>query len=69
MKLRLGYTFQLTEDAVEHYGEEFSGLYEIDGIFRNDTEHPGYDMGVSPTNLIEAVGLPFAVYEWEIELV
>ncbi len=63
-----GQLFRLTNDAVEHYGEDYAGEYEISGIFGNDEEHPGYDMGVYPTKLVESNDLPMALYEWEIEL-
>ena len=44
----------------------------ITGVYRNDKEHPGYDIGVYPERLyefktIDGEDIPCALYEYEIE--
>jgi len=48
--------------------EDFTGkTLVVTGIFKNDKEHPGYDMGIYPEKLYEFKDCPFALYEYEIE--
>ncbi len=68
MKYRISDKFTLTDDAIDNYGEEYRGrVFEIDGVYHNHKEHQGYDMGVYPMQLVEAIDFNYAVYEWEIE--
>lgn len=44
----------------------------VSGVFKNDKDHPGYDMGLFPERLYEFVDeegndIPFALYEYELE--
>jgi hypothetical protein len=72
--------FKLTNAAIENYGEQYRNVvYTVRSwsnhyvpaktYFANPKHHlhghPGYD-GANKAKLYEAEGLPFAVYQWEI---
>ena len=48
----------------------FTGkTWMVDHIAHDESEHPYYDEGVSPSVLISAEGLPVSLYDWEFEIV
>jgi len=51
----------------ENYEKFIGKTLKVIGVFKNDKEHPGYDMGVYPMKLYEFKDCPFALYEYEIE--
>lgn len=77
-KLKVGDSFTLTPDAVENYGEKFSGKtftvshvatkYMPAAEFYAKGKPQGYHPGYDPSGgaLYDAHGLAFSVYDWEV---
>ena len=56
----------LNEDG--QYSEWANKKWKVESIAHNSEEHPGYDSGVSPAELISCEGLPVSLYDWEFEV-
>ena len=66
--IRKGTKVRITPDNdSENYEEYRNRVLVVTGVFKNDREHLGYDMGIYPEKLYEFEGCPFALYEYEIE--
>jgi hypothetical protein len=66
--LEVGNKFKLTDDAVEHYGQEYKDKeFTVCHVATSIEEHQGYDEGLQGMALYDAVELNFSVYEYEIE--
>ena len=71
--MRKGTKVQMTDDALENYGEQWRDVeLVITHVAQSEAEHPGYDMGVYPQRLYdlertdtgEALGM--SLYDWEL---
>jgi hypothetical protein len=63
--MREGDRFRIISDN-ENYDEYRDKTWTVSGVFYSREEHPGYDKALGE-KLYEAEGLPFALYEYEIE--
>lgn len=63
--MKIGDKIKIVSDN-DTYDDYRDKTWVIDGIYGKG-EHPLYDMSVYPQKLIECNGLPFAIYEYEIE--
>ena len=66
--VRVGSRIKITSDN-DNYNKYRKKTWKVARIYKDDTEHQGYDMGVYPQKLVECDGLPFALYEYEFEVV
>jgi len=64
--LRKDQKVRITSDN-ENYADYMNKELKITGIYRED--HPGYDRGLYPQKLVEFEGVPFALYEYEFEVI
>jgi len=44
-------------------------VWVVNHIARNKKQHPGYDSGMKGGALVDCVGLPVSLYEYEFEIV
>ena len=61
-----------SENDNDNYDSFRDKVLVITGVYKNDTEHHGYDMGLYPERLyefetIDGEEVPCALYEYEIE--
>jgi hypothetical protein len=66
--VRRGSRIRITSDN-SNYRRYLDKEWVVEGVYVGESSHPGYDMGVYPQKLVECMGLPFALYEWEFEVV
>lgn len=80
MKLHKGDKFKLTNEAIQNYGEKFSGkIFTVSHVATKympasefyqkgqpEGFHPGYDNSIPNEPLYDAKELNFSVYHWEI---
>jgi len=66
--VKIGDEIEITSDN-ECYKKYKSKTWIVASICVGTDEHPFYDMGVYPQRLVECDGLPFALYEWEFDVV
>ena len=70
----IGDTFQLSDDALDNYGEKYRGkVFTVTGVYdhynknpwgSDPTGSPGFDEGAD--SALYGSELPFDVYEWEM---
>lgn len=64
--VEIGDRIEITSEN-ENYDEYRDKIWTVERIIPyND---PAYDKGVYPQQLVECTDLPFALYEWEFEIV
>lgn len=61
-----------SENDNDNYDSFRDKVLVITGVYKNDKEHPGYDMGIYPERLyefktIDGEEVHCALYEYEIE--
>jgi len=66
--VRVGSRIRITSDN-ENYDKYRKRTWKVARIYKDDAEHRGYDMGLYPQKLVECDGLPFALYEYEFDVV
>ena len=66
--VKVGTRIRITSDN-ENYDKYRKRTWKVARVYKDKTEHPGYDMGVYPQKLVECDGLPFALYEYEFDVV
>lgn len=70
MSKRIGAEVQMTENALENYGEQYRGkTFKVTHIARNRGEHPGYDEGAGGALYdlsLDGKNFPNSLYDWEL---
>ena len=56
----------LSRNTNQHFRNK---VWIVNHIATNTKEHPGYDEGMYPEKLIDCVGLPVSLYEYEFIII
>ena len=67
-KIEVGDTIKIISDN-ENYEDYLDKEWTIENIAYDTGGHPGYDEGLSGQALVDCIGLPFSLYEYEFEVV
>ena len=67
-RVHVGDMIQITSDN-PNYTKYHNKVWEVSAVYVGVSQHPGYNMRLYPEALVECRGLPFAVYEYEFEVI
>ena len=64
----MGSKFELTREAVEHYGEVYGDrVFTVTHVVDENSNHPAFDNALKGMKLYSADGLPYSVYDYEVK--
>lgn len=66
--VKCGDRIKITSDN-ENYDRYRDDVWTVDHIAYSEKEHPGYDSSMRPMALVDCIGLPFSLYEYEFEII
>jgi len=67
MTIKKGQKAQMTDDAVDNYGEKYRGKwFTVQSVAFSKDDHPGYDDCIPGEPLYDFEELPFSLYGWEL---
>jgi len=66
--VKIGDKIKIVSDN-ENYDRFRDKAWIVEHIATNTKEHPGYDEGMYPKKLIDCVGLPVSLYEYEFIII
>ena len=68
--LRVGERFRLRAVALANYGSTYNKTYTVKVVYKSSKESGHFDSAFDNwQHLYEAEGLPFALYDWEVQRV